>query len=126
MARQCLCGFVLALLVLSALETASGQSYEWAAGEAGFGSPVHSLAVYDAGGGEAVYAGGEFGIAGGHYGISNIARWNGADWFAVGSGLNNTPEALAVWGGELIAGGWFTSSGSVNLYHIGKWNGLTW
>jgi len=126
MSRQYLCRLGLAILTLGVVGSAFGQTYEWAAGEAGFGAPVHSLAVYDPGSGAAVYAGGEFASAGGHYSINHIARWTGADWYAVGGGLSNTPEALTVYGSDLIAGGWFTISGTTSLYHIGKWNGSSW
>ena len=117
----------IAISVVCSVSSARGQTYQWAAGEAGFGSPVHSLTVYNTSPiGSMVYAGGEFASAGGQYGIYHIAKWNGTTWSAVGSGLSNTPEALMPYQGDLIAGGWFMSSGSTSLLHIARWNGSAW
>lgn len=43
-------------------------------------------------------------------------------WQALKSGLSGTAQALAVYKGELIAGGHFTSPGA----HIARWNGADW
>ena len=44
----------------------------------------------------------------------------------MGSGMNNSVYALAILGGELYAGGWFTTAGGTNANHIVKWNGSSW
>jgi hypothetical protein len=63
-----------------------GQS--WSALGGGLaGSPgvaVHALAVYDDGGGAALYAGGLF------YGPAGVARWDGTSWSALGIGQRGT------------------------------------
>jgi hypothetical protein len=56
-----------------------------------------------------LYIGGDFTTAG-NVTANHVARWNGTNWSALGSGMNNTVVALAVSGGTLYAGGWFTSS----------------
>ena len=49
---------------------------------------VHALAVFDDGGGPALYAGGDFTTAGG-VAANRIAKWDGSSWSALGSGMND-------------------------------------
>ncbi|MCU0867811.1 MAG: hypothetical protein MUC36_28835 [Planctomycetes bacterium] len=57
---------------------------------------------------------------------SNIARWNGSAWSALGTGLIGSVRALAVLpNGDLLAGGGFVLGGSV-LAQVVRWNGITW
>jgi hypothetical protein len=77
---------------------------------AGFTSPattVFDATVYN---GRLVIAG-QFtmpGVIGG----TNIAAWDGTNWQALGSGLPGRVDAVAVYNGELIAGGWYTDTPS--------------
>ena len=76
-----------------------------------------ALAVFDDGSGPALYAGGDFTTAGG-VAANHIAKWDGASWSALGSGMNgSTSYALAVFddgsGPALYAGGAFTTAGGV-------------
>ncbi len=62
---------------------------------------------------------------------ASIARWDGTNWYALGSGVNGVigsgyVEALAVIGTNLCAGGTFTNMGGVPASRIAKWNGNTW
>src|SRR5512147_917370 len=50
--------------------------------------------------------GGSFGVAGDTR-ANSIAAWDGERWHALGSGLGSTVFALAVYNGDLIAGGQF-------------------
>lgn len=68
-----------------------------------------------------LYVAGAFDSAGG-VAANNIAKWNGTSWSAVGTGINGTVKALASYGGNLYAGGTFTSPSS----NITKWNGSAW
>ena len=91
---------------------------------------VLALAVWDDGGGEALYAGGSFGIPG-TLGAQTIAKWDGSTWSALGSGMDGfSVRALAVYddGGaeELYAGGDFTTAGGTPASRIAKWDGGTW
>jgi hypothetical protein len=71
--------------------------------------------------------GGEFTAVGG-VSASNIARWNGSSWEALGAGVNSDVYSLAVApNGDVYAGGTFTSAGDVTLGdRVAVWNGSTW
>jgi len=91
---------------------------------------VIALAVFDDGTGPAVYAGGTFATADGGVVASRIAKWDGTQWSALGSGMNSTVAALTVFddggGPALYAGGGFTNAGGVPANRIAKWNGTQW
>jgi hypothetical protein len=100
----------------------------WSALGGGVGNPsttgerVDALAI----GGGVVYAGGKFTAAGGAP-ASNIARWNGSAWSALGGGVNDRVRALALdASGALYAGGYFSSAGGASANKIARWNGSSW
>ena len=98
--------------------------------ELGCISPAaEALAVFDDGSGEALYVGGEFDEAGGIE-ASNIAKWDGTSWSAVGPGTDGLVEALAVFddgGGEaLYVGGEFDFAGPVLSPFVARWDGTLW
>jgi hypothetical protein len=72
-----------------------------------------------------LYIGGTFTIVGDVF-ATNIAKWNGSSWSAVGSGLNAQVNALAVSGSDLYVGGAFTAAGGSNVNFIAKWDGSNW
>jgi hypothetical protein len=94
---------------------------------------VMALAVYDDGGGPALYAGGRFTSAGGEA-ADYVAAWDGASWSPLGSGVSGVSYphvfALAVYDGgsgpALYAGGEFTTAGGGLAKHIASWNGTSW
>ena len=69
-----------------------------------------------------LYVGGSFTISGV---ATNIAKWNGSHWSALGSGMTNV-YALAVSGTDLYAAGWFARAGGIPVTNIAKWNGTNW
>jgi hypothetical protein len=74
--------------------------------------PVAALAVSRGD----LYVGGYFTTAGG-VSASNIARWNGSSWSALGSGVDSTVTALVVFGPDLyVAGGFSAAGGKVSPY----------
>lgn len=75
--------------------------------------------------GSDLYAGGNF-TAADRTAVNYIARWNGSNWSALGTGLNNNVHALAVAGTDLYAGGVFTIAGGSTANRIAKWNGNAW
>jgi hypothetical protein len=72
-----------------------------------------------------VYAGGSFTVAGG-VSASRIAKWNGATWSALGTGVDNNAVAIAVGVDGIYAGGSFTTAGGTNANRIARWDGATW
>jgi len=88
------------------------------------GPGVYALAF--APDGTTLYAGGKFTTAD-KVSANDIAKWNGSEWSALGTGMNGSVTALAVApDGTLYAGGAFTSAGGVPAAHVAKWNGKTW
>lgn len=103
----------------------------WTSLAGGVNDGVFALLAIDAGtpGGPALYAGGYFTQAGGRP-ASRVARWNGSEWSAVGSGLNGAVLALASFQGGIYAGGQFSGPGGsawgTSLSRLARWNGSTW
>ncbi len=93
--------------------------------------------------GDTLIAGGRFSFAE-NVGVNNVARWDGVAWQAMGNGVSGaigstTPKinALAVYQGQIIAAGHFTTAGTQPASHVARWNetlgdweplgsGLTW
>ncbi len=72
-----------------------------------------------------LYVGGRFAVAGSAV-ASSIAKWDGTNWSALGSGVSGRVDALAVSGSNVYAGGWFTSAGGIAATNIAKWDGSAW
>lgn len=72
-----------------------------------------------------LYVGGSFKMAG-SVPANYIAKWNGTNWSALGSGLNSTVSALTVLGNDLYVGGNFTLAGGISANRIAKWDGSSW
>jgi len=99
----------------------------WAAAGAGIGGPVRALRTTDIAGEPALYAGGLFSSSGATQ-LINVARWNGAAWAPLGTGVNGEVFALASFKGELIVAGAFTgpSDGTPGASRIARWDGANW
>ncbi len=98
----------------------------WSALGSGLNGNVYALTTS---GGD-LYAGGSFTSAGG-VSATNIAKWDGSSWSALGSGLgpdtiSEAVFALTMSGGNLYAGGSFTSAGGVSATNIARWDGSSW
>jgi hypothetical protein len=79
-----------------------------------------------------LFVGGFFYNAGGTL-ATNVARWDGQNWHAIGAGLGAAggfDEAavmsLAFYNSNLYAAGRFPSSGSGTMTNIARWNGDSW
>ncbi len=92
---------------------------------------VHSLLVRANG---SLVVGGLFSTAGGSP-AWYIARWDGAAWSSIGAGMygsvyfNSSPGVFALAetaSGDLIAGGRFTTAGTVAADLIARWDGTNW
>lgn len=59
-----------------------------------------------------------------------VAVWDGAAWSgigAVGQGMDQDVDALAVFNGDVYAGGWFTNAGGLSpTYGMARWDGAVW
>ncbi|HEX8598089.1 MAG TPA: S-layer homology domain-containing protein [Chloroflexia bacterium] len=87
----------------------------------GVGGYVLAVAVS----GSDVYVGGQF-ITAGTVNASRIARWNGSQWFPLGSGVNGDVYEIAVSGSDIYVGGEFTQAGGASANYIARWNGSQW
>ena len=70
---------------------------------------------------DVVYASGYFTSPG-----NRIAKWDGANWSNIGSGMNEDVLSLAIYNNELYAGGLFEIAGGNIIDGIAKWNGSSW
>lgn len=57
-----------------------------------------------------------------------ITRFDGTNFYPLGTGLNAGVESLTIYQGQLVAGGRFTSDGanSQPMQHVAKWDGTSW
>jgi trimeric autotransporter adhesin len=89
----------------------------------GVNGEIYALA---AGSGPELIVGGAFQSAGG-VSAPAIARWDGSNWSAFGSGMNNTVTAVAhMPNADVVAAGVFTTAGGVSANRIARWNGSVW
>lgn len=112
---------------------------QWHPFGSGFGSQMGGLAVatWDPDGpgpaNEQVIAGGNFGSVGGQT-VRFIARWDGQQWFPLGSGVSAFVEVLCTWDPDgpgpqssvVVAGGNFFSAGGVAVNRVAAWDGNQW
>jgi hypothetical protein len=98
-------------------------TYAWPMGT-GLNTNATAIAVV----GTNVYFAGPFVTNAGGVTVSQIARWNGANWTDVGGGVigKGAINALASVGTNLYAGGTFTNLGGITVSRIAKWDGTTW
>jgi hypothetical protein len=91
--------------------------------------PVSALALR----GHVLCVAGDFTWAGGA-GATNIARWDGANWMALGDGIVGpsslypppTVRVLCFYGNELYAGGTFLRAGMEPANSLARWDGARW
>ena len=118
---------------VSAPHLARWNGTGWSAvGGSGMSGNVHALGVYDDGSGPALYAGGSFPTAGG-VAVGGIAKWDGASWSALGSGISGSGARVLAFevfddgsGPALYAGGTFTGIDGIPAGRIARWDGTSW
>jgi hypothetical protein len=76
--------------------------------------------------GDRLFVGGFFQFAGSAP-ANNVACWNGSEWSALGSGVNDDyVRSLAVIGHDLYVGGSFSRAGGVPASNVARWDGTNW
>ncbi len=102
-----------------------------AGGANGTNNPVQALMAWDPDGGgpkpSMLVAAGSFttieGVAANRVAARDPAT---GQWQALGTGVDDQVRCLAVYNGELIAGGLFTHAGGQSASYIARWNGSAW
>jgi len=98
------------------------------------GTQIAALGAYDDGNGEALYVGGNF-TSIGSITAHGIARFDGNNWSALGSGISGASPYWSVGvlasedfgsGPVLVAGGFFDTAGGQPAQNIARWNGSSW
>jgi Ig-like domain-containing protein len=88
---------------------------------------IHAITAYN---GDLIAAGGFTTIQG--VSARQVARYNGTTWLPMGGGLSSPGQpnihvkTLAVYLGELVAGGYMWSNQAGHLAPIARWNGSYW
>lgn len=77
-----------------------------------------------------VIAGGSF-VDAGVPGTAGLARWDGAQWTALGGGLSSATQPICrsltlCPNGDLLVAGSFVSAGGVAADNLARWNGSSW
>lgn len=105
----------------------------WFPGEsiAGADGEVRAMLVADTGDGSALYVGGTFHAINNQV-MKTVGRWDGERWSPMGPGFSQDPpgppqvNALALYEGEIIAGGDFEKAGNIAVHNIARWSGSSW
>ncbi|MFG0285352.1 MAG: hypothetical protein ACF8R7_13115 [Phycisphaerales bacterium JB039] len=115
-----------------ALRLARWDGAGWSAvggGVSGEKETIRALAIFDDGRGPAMYVAGSFASAGG-VAASNVARWDGARWEALGEGVNDLVRGMIVFddgsGPALYLTGHPTLAGGKPVNRIARWDGRQW
>ncbi len=95
-----------------------------------------AFALYDEGQGVTMIVGGPMRRTLGNPMTRGIARWNGFEWSNVGGGIQDDTDVFAFakyneglhgWHSpSLFVAGTFRTAGSIEAYHIARWDGKTW
>ena len=133
-------GWLVIFAIAFTGETARAQCADWTAefalpGTGNWGSYEEATIVYDDGTGPALYVGCGSKAAG--LQVNGIARWNGTEWSALGTGLvgygglgGPRVHGLAAFddgsGMALYAAGFFDSAGGVAAENLARWDGTGW
>ncbi len=129
-------GVIIILLILNVLTprtltdaqsipASTSPSNSWTPVGNGLSGWVYSLAMS----GRDLIVGGDFTIAG-EPAMTNLARWDGSTWHALGSGVaSGRVNVITVEGRYVYIGGAFTSAGGIlNTAYLARWDSVseTW
>ncbi len=77
---------------------------------------------------DTLYVGGSF-IMAGNTAVNNIAKWDGKNWYPLGSGVIGKDvdvECMTFYAGELYVGGFIDYAGGRPASNIARWDGKQW
>lgn len=129
--------FVIACVTtLPGVTAGAGCEFDWQPGNGlpGVDRRVEAIQAWDPDGPGPrprilVLAGG-FTIMGNQF-VNGVGAWDGNNWVAMDAGMipsgpDNGVHALALFRGELIAGGAFARNAGASADHIARWDGARW
>jgi hypothetical protein len=101
----------------------SGSSWDYVASQAGTDGISRATTTHAG----FAYLAGDFTRING-VSASHVVRYDHVTgtYTPVGAGVNGSVTALVSFGGELIAGGTFSSAGAVSVTNVAAWNGTAW
>jgi hypothetical protein len=110
-----------------------GELIEWIGGtwvsRGSSNGSIYEAILYDDGTGPGLYVSGSFNQIGG-IAARGIARWNGSQWFSLGTGIAFTVREMAIYndgrGPALYVVGGGTKAGGMPVSNIARWDGSTW
>ena len=123
----CLIAWRLCSLPAAAQSAPGDEHWDFRFGRPGANGAVLAIAVQ----GNEAYVGGTLITTVGNVVATNIAKWDGQNWSALGSGISAAGQAMVFRitlapNGELYAGGSFTAAGGIAATNIARWNGVSW
>lgn len=113
-----------ACLVCVAVLNARADDSDWVSLSGFIGAGAEVYASVEDGAGN-LYVGGAFTLIGSTF-ANRVAKWDGNQWSALGTGLDLHVLSLAIMNGDVYAGGIFSSTGGVPASYIARWNGDNW
>ena len=117
--------FAAALLLIfttASVRAADDDNWDGQFATNGLNGPVWAIAVS----GNDVFVGGQFTMAGA-IPVNNIAKWDGTNWSALGSGIGGgLVTAMTIHNGRVYVGGAFTSAGGAPANNVAYWESGSW
>ncbi len=118
-------------ITMNSIARWDGTAWSALDGPSGTGTTntVVDMLVWDDGDGADLYLTGLFDDAGG-VPAAKIARWDGSDFSALDSGMDDTATSLAAWndgsGEDLYVAGSFLTAGGLTVNRVARWDGAAW
>ena len=75
---------------------------------------------------DSLIAAGEFTVPGEWNAVTGVARWDGFSWAMIGGPFEGRISDLALYRGQIVAGGYFSSLADTSVKYIAAWDGMRW
>lgn len=117
-------GLVLACVLLFGLQPAFASWQALGGVVGGCNGPINAFAEQSDG---SLVIGGDFSVCG-DLAVENIAIFHpdSNSWSALGSGIDGSVLAVAVYGRDIYAGGYFFEAGGAEARGVARWDGNAW